>query len=236
MATADDILVQVYRIVRDPARTATTEAVALKMLSHAQRALNTFTRSHVTSATLSTTANTTLYSVPTTLARVDMIRDGTKDLPRFRLQQLFMRDKRWLTTTGSQFVVWSRIGRQVLALVPAKTGASSVTLVGPTNLADIATIGTTLSVRDDQLETLTELTEALFTLRLRLFPAFEAVMKRLSEKFSVAPTQIFAPGLLPTDSAERAAGVAPGDMPEVDERERQVAMQRPQGGAMQKVG
>lgn len=232
MATADTILVETYRIVRDPSRTATTEAVALKMLSHAQRALNTYTRSVVSEVSLATTGGDALYATPTTLARVDLVRDGNKDLVKFRLSQLWARDKNWLTTQGTSFIIWSRIGRQVLAVVPPKAGASSVTLVGPANLADVTAIGTTLQVRDDQLETLAEMTEALFTLRLRLFPAFKAVMDRLGQKFSIAPTKLFAPGLQSVDSSERAAGVAPGDIPDLDERMRQVAQQRmaPGGG------
>jgi hypothetical protein len=232
MATADSILTEVYRIVRDPSRTATTEAVALKMLSHAQRALNTYSRSAVSEVTLATTGGVALYATPTTLSRVDLVREGTKDLVKFRLSQLWARDKNWLTTQGTSFILWSRIGRQVLAIVPPKAGVSAVTLVGPTNLADLAAIGTSLTVRDDQLETLAEMTEALFTLRLRLFPAFQAVMERLGQKFSIAPTKLFGPGLQSVDSSERAAGVAPGDIPDLDERTRQVAQQRlgPGGG------
>lgn len=227
MATADDILIEVYRIVRDPGRTATTEAIALKMLSHCQRALNAHTRSAVVSVVLNTAANNTIYAVPSTLIRVDSIRDGTKDLPKFTLPRLWARDKNWPSTVGTQFLVWARLGRGLIALVPPKAGVSSVTLVGPKNTPDLVAITDILDVRDKELETLTELTEALFTLRLRLFPAFQAVMARLSEKFSVAPTKIFAPGLNPTDSSEKAGGIAPGDIPDMEAIARQIAMQRP---------
>jgi hypothetical protein len=227
MATADDILVKVYRIVRDPGRTATTQALALTILSHAQRAVNVFSRSVVSTVVLNTVANTTLYAVPSSLARVDLIRDGTKEIPKMTLPQLWARDKNWLTTTDTSFLAWSRLGRGVIAVIPAKTGASSVNLVGPSNLADLAAIGSTISVRDDQMDSLTELTEAIFTLRLRLFPAFQAVMQRLSDKYSIAPTKIFAPGVMPTDSSERIAGVAPGDIPDLEAINLQISMQRP---------
>lgn len=227
MATADDVLVEVYRIIRDPGRAGTTEAVALKMLSHAQRALNCYTRSAVSSVTLTTAGSTTLYTVPGTIARVDLIRDGSRDLPKLILPRLWAFDKNWPSTIGTRFITWARLGRGLLALVPAKAGASSVTLVGPTNLADLTAITDVLTVRNDQLETLTEITEAFATLRLRLFPAFKAVMDRLGEKFSVAPTKLFAPGIQPTDSSERAAGVAPGDIPDLEAIAMQVAAQRP---------
>jgi hypothetical protein len=227
MATADDVLVEVYRIVRDPARTATTEAVALKMLSHAQRAINTYSRSAVSTVVLPTVASTSLYAVPSGLARVDMVRDGTRDLPRMTLPQLWSRDKNWPSVIGTRFITWARLGRGIIGLIPSKAGASSVNLVGPTNLADLTAITDAISVRDDQLENLTELTEAIFTLRLRLFPAFNAVMARLAEKYSIAPTKIFAPGLKPTDSSERVAGVTPGDVPDTEEANQMLASQRP---------
>lgn len=234
MAISDDILVEVYRICRDPGRTGTTEAVALKMLSHAQRAINIFSRSVVSSVSLTTTAANAIYPVPVTLGRVDLVRDGTKDLPRLTMPQLWSRDKDWPSVVGTAFVAWARLGRGLIAVIPPKAAGSTVTLVGPTNLPDLAAITTPLLVRDDQLENLVELTEAMFTLRLRLFPAFQAVMQRLSEKYSIAPTKIFAPGIQPTDSSERTGGVAPGDIPDMENVAKQVAVQRP--GAPADVG
>lgn len=235
MAIADDVLVEVYRIVRDPGRTATTETVALKMLSHAQRAINIFSRSVVSTSALSTVGGTTIYSVPTTLGRVDLIRDGTKDIPKLSMSQLWSRDKSWPSTVGLSFIAWSRLGRGLIAIIPAKAGASSISLVGPTNLADLALISTTLSVRDDQIENLVELTEAMFTLRLRLFPAFNSVMQRLAAKYSISSTKLFALGLQPTDSSERTAGVAPGDIPDLENVTGQIALQRP-GAPMENAG
>jgi hypothetical protein len=227
MAVADDILIEVYRICRDPGRTGTTEAVALKMLSHAQRAVNLFSRSYVTSYTLATVGGQAIYNTPANLGRVDLVRDGTKDIPRLTMPQLWSRDKDWPSASGSGFVAWARLGRGLVAIIPTKVAGSTVTLIGPANLADLTTINDTLLVRDDQMENLVELTEAMFTLRLRLFPAFQAVMQRLSEKYSIAPTKIFAPGIQPTDSSERTGGVAPGDIPDMEEVANNIAVQRP---------
>jgi hypothetical protein len=198
------------------------------MLSHAQRALNTYTRSEVSEVVLATVANVTLYTVPSTLARVDLVRFGAKDLVKFRLTQLWARDKNWLTAQGTNFAIWSRIGRQVIAVVPAKAAASSVTLVGPTLLADLTATTDVLNVRDDQLTTLTEILEALMTLRLRLFPAFQSVMERLGKKFSLEPVKMISEGIHPTDSSAVTIGVAPGDIPDLDKQTMKVEMQRPQ--------
>jgi hypothetical protein len=227
MAVADDVLVEVFRITRDPGRTGTTPEVALKMLSHAHRAINIFSRSHVSSVVLPTVGSQPIYLVPSTLGRVDLIRDGTKDIPRLTMPQLWSRDKGWPSSVGTSFVAWARLGRGLIAIIPVKAAGSTVTLVGPTNFADLTDIGDALLVRDDQMENLVELTEAMFTLRLRLFPAFQAVMQRLGEKYSIAPTKIFAPGIQPTDSSERTGGVAPGDIPDMEEVANTIAVQRP---------
>ncbi len=194
MATADTVLTTVYFRLRDTSRVATPVASGLLFLSHIQRALNLYLRFHVTKATLSTEANRTIYDITepsgTDIARVDLVQDGTTDLPHLPLSQLWTYDPNWLRGTGTPFRSWTRLGRRLVAICPAKTGASSVKLVGPTQLALLSTISDALSVKDEWITVLEDLTEALFCLRLRLFPQGTAALKRAVEMLGIGDDTI----------------------------------------------
>ena len=214
--TADTVLTEVFRRVRDPNRIATTNTLALAILSYVQRCLNIYTRSVVNSVALAV-GSAALHNVTTdlpTIGRVELMRNAgsTQDLLKTSVSRLWELDKNWLGSSGTTGQAWAPVGRDVIAIYPA--GAYSVTVVGPALTADLAAITDVLVVQDDQLENLIEFCEAIFTLRLRLFPAFESVQKRLAERFHVDPRLVdLAPGLMATPTAEKAPGIAAADTP-----------------------
>jgi hypothetical protein len=189
MATADNILTEVYLRVRDTGRTAILVANGLTLLSHAQRAVNIFTKSVIGTQSLTTNASQGLYQVFTDaalIARIDGVRDGTEDLQQMSLQQLWRLSATFFRDTGSEYLAYSYMGRDLLLLYPLKTGASSVTLVGPKQIIDLAATSTTIELKDEHFPWLFDLTELMFLFTLRRLPQFTKLAERFIAKIQAS--------------------------------------------------
>lgn len=188
MATADDLLTELYRRTRDPDRVATPEALALDLLGRAQQACNLFTRSTIETADFTLKESRLLYSISIELpacARLEGVRIGTKDLTEVPWTSIKQIDHHWFRTTGP-LAHWAKVGRDLWAIYPGPEADTGVTMVYTKMLDPFADTTEDITIRSEFFPLLLDLTEALMLIYLRRMgnaqnavEPFEAVFARL---------------------------------------------------------
>lgn len=132
-----------------------------------------------------------------TIARVEHILDDTgTDINEIPWPQLTQITPHWLRAQGGSFKQWARIGRDAIAIFPAKKIASSVTLIYTPVLPPLQAEIDVVDLREDRLPAVLALAEYLLLLRHRFATSapvaetvLEAALARLPEagRAGVAP-------------------------------------------------
>jgi hypothetical protein len=183
MATVETILANAYERCEDTGRAATAEALAITICSHMQQVANIHTRSVLSEASLTTDASRTLYelSEASTVARIDSVREGTRELLPATLSDLFTIDTGFLRTTASQFEHFVVLARNLLLIYPAKVGSSSVTVVGPKITTALTATSDAIELQDQHLPLLTDLVTAQMLFKRRHFEALSPLLTQLEQ-------------------------------------------------------
>lgn len=167
MLSATTLTATVSTRLRDASNQMHSAATVRSVLTDAQRMVNAEREEIIASAAQAVGANVNFIAIfanVTAAMRLVGVREGVRNLTRMDWRQLLQLD---LTTRSDEFQGWSVIGRDLLALWPAKKVASSVTLFY-VKLTDAFAAGATLSELDDEsLPEVVTLTEASLLLRQR---------------------------------------------------------------------
>jgi hypothetical protein len=162
---------------------------ALETLSRCQRIANAGLQIVQARKTLTTEPNRLIYdyrnSLPAAI-HILSIYDGTRTLQKFtNLTDLAAYDITFWRATGTRFEAYTQIGRDLLLLYPAKTTASSVTVVYSklTNeFTDYHThYDTALELPDEDVDFAVNLAEIVLLLQSRRLPAALAMVESLQE-------------------------------------------------------
>lgn len=189
--TAGDTVDILLDRVRQADDTAATQDLAISILSHCQKLINERIREYVGSDTLSTTADTLIYSYRSSIADardILSIREGNRELRKVEsFNEFSAYDTDWFTQTGSRFEAWMQLGRDLLIIYPAKTGDSSVTVVFSKRTGTysdyITDSGTNMDLSDENIELVVSLAEIILLIRYKDFKESAAKIARFQEAF-----------------------------------------------------
>lgn len=185
--------------VRDPAGLAHPRAFVRGLLTHAQRLVNLASPGALEEALLPTQPFRCIYDFvgltqsgvavdPTQVARVEAVRlDESSDLPLVGWETLAQVDRRWPRKVAGYPRVWSRCGRDLVIIWPARPTPSSVILVYTKLTAVLAADADVFELRADRLPCVLALTEALLLLRLRRFDAVPEAITRFQSVLAALP-------------------------------------------------
>lgn len=176
--------------VRQTGAPGTSNDFAIQVLSKCQRIVNAGLKRVSASGSLTTAANTLIYEYRSTLtSAVDIlsIKEGTRELQKCNsFADLQAYDADWVTATGTRFEFWLQLGRDILILYPAKTGASSVTVIYSTLTTEYDNYtedgNTSLDLSDEDADLALELSEIVLLLRNKQVELAQNKAKRLMEE------------------------------------------------------
>jgi hypothetical protein len=172
--------------VRDPSGLAHTRDTARLVLSHVQRIANYALRAVLDSATLPTEPYRQVYPVLSLLpaaARVVGIREGARDLDEIAWPLFHLSVPRWFRATGPRFEAFARIGDDLLVIYPAKTLASSVSVVYARLTTALVNDSTPTDMPDEYLPLVLDVAEAILLLRQRQYAPAQEIETRVVARF-----------------------------------------------------
>lgn len=140
------------------------------ILLECMRLVNVHHRLVVSSATMTTTAGTVFYAVSTELtdaSRVISVRDGNRDISEMPWRQLMTLEPNILDRRGHRHDVWAAVGRDMIALWPAKSEDSTVTVRFVTILDKPADLDTTVDLSQEAMVKAVDLAEEVLLVQHR---------------------------------------------------------------------
>ena len=179
--TVSELLSALSLRLRGPAH---SEVLMKAILTHCQRIVNSHIRTVLKTDTLSTNPHQQVYSMalmPDAL-RVESVQEGNRDLAPIMWDSLGEMDRKWFRRVASRFETFSKIGRNVLVINPAKPEASSVSVIS-TKLTAALSVPTDVVELDDQdLLPVLDLAEAVLLVRERRFQSLPELLARLRSR------------------------------------------------------
>lgn len=143
------------------------------ILSKSQQLVNLLLSRVVDSATLTTSASTYFYDLRTEIPaamRVLSVIESNRTLRKFSSwKKLAEYSRTWAADTGSRFEGWSPYGANQLIIYPAKSGASSVTVVYIKALDALSDQADTFELPDEDVPIVVDLAEIFILASLRRY-------------------------------------------------------------------
>lgn len=175
--------------VRQTGAPGTTNDFAMQILSKCQRVVNAGLKRVASSGSLTTAANTLVYSYRETFtSAVDIlsIKEGYREIQRCdSLLDLEAYDVDWPTAVGTRFEFWLQLGRDVLILYPSKEGASSATVIYTTLTSEYDSYaedsGTDMDLSDEDVDMALGIAEVVLLLRNKQIALAQSRAKVISE-------------------------------------------------------
>lgn len=178
----------VLRRVFDEHGVGTTRAQVRDLFSRAQNIINAAFDSQIVIRAMPTAPALQIFNFEriaqaNDVLRIHSVRDGTRDLSRIDFERLKTIDNHWFGRSGPRFQTFAVLGRRILVIHPQRPVASTVNVVYTQQLPVLGTDADNVNLPDDQITSLTKLTEALVLLKQRdldkLAPLLESLSKEL---------------------------------------------------------
>jgi hypothetical protein len=179
--TAEQGTLTALRRARDPEGLATSVVNARGLLSRVQQILNLGLQAVVDETTLATDPHRQVYplALVPTVGRVLTVREEGRDLSRADWTWLRLVDRGWSRAIGDRFELWASLGRTHLIVHPAKSEASSVTVVSVRLIPTLVAGDTPLEMPDEFLPLVYDVVESLLLLKLRKLSATTDLQARI---------------------------------------------------------
>lgn len=175
--------------VRDPERTAITEAEWLDILSRAQQLWNAITRRVVSTATVTMEPLAAVFALSAVVpdcVRVLSVRDTDHELVPVAQSARRATSPTWMRDSATDPEEWSMLGRDLLVVYPAVAVSRDLTLTYVPHLAPLVTIDTALTIPDHDLPGFRDIAEAIACLKLRQMKLMEAAAGRVNDRMGAA--------------------------------------------------
>ena len=182
---AGTLIDTVLRRVRDPGGAAHPRALVRDLLSQVQRLVNAARRDVLVEVAFTTEPNRLVYPMTShpdlaTSIRIEAIRDDDRVLPRVSWESIHAHDHRWFRKVRDQFDAWAPVGRDLFVIYPAKSTASTVTIIA-TKLTDpLTTDASATELPDQRLPAVRDFVEGLLLARHRLLTSMVPVRGRFT--------------------------------------------------------
>ncbi len=180
------IITTVLQRVRDPQGTASSRDFVRKILSHAQRILNSELADAVETIDLITQPGLMFYDlsgfIPNSMNVVE-VEYEFQTLPRTDLNQLRGTDPNWSRTRGSQYNAYAQVGKNLLILYPALSVQSTVTVRFVKDTGILQNESEEISLLNDHLPLLDAVAEAVLLLKQRDLPEAKKRLDMFSNEF-----------------------------------------------------
>jgi len=168
--TVETLVDATLRRIRDTGAIANPRATVRLALSGAQQVVNIGTSAQVQSGIITTNAEQLIYQLSSTAAQIGRVlgvAHESRELNWIEWEQLKNFDADWWRRTGPQFQAWSMIGRDLLIIYPALTGANTVQVSYVRTPAVIADDSEQAQIRDDEVTIMVDIAEVLLRVRAR---------------------------------------------------------------------
>jgi hypothetical protein len=189
MMVAAEAVTTLLRRVRDPQGSQHSPTTVLRLLTEAQRTLNTLYSDVTESADLDVQPR--VMHLPLSAAFPRAIRllsvrtfGGSRDLtelPDWR--QLATLDRRWFRRQGDRHLVWAPVGRDAFVIWPGVERIVTITAIYA-RMTDDLRLDSTIELDNGLHPLLFDLVEGMLLLRGRMFAPLTAVLERLKAGFT----------------------------------------------------
>lgn len=173
MADSTTLVTQLGRKLRDPTNFAHSSAVLTRFLDHAQRLINYHFSLIINTTAFTPSAGRTLYqnsAVSANIARIEMIRQGGRNLIEVPWHSLVHNSERWYRGQGQRYDLFARIGNDMFVLLPALAVPQEVDVVYTRNTAALTGLAGDITIPDEYVPLLEDFVETLALLRGRKLP------------------------------------------------------------------
>lgn len=155
------------------------------VLTQLQRVVNLHKGDDTATATLTPSAERTLYQVSeiaADVARIDTIRHEDRNLHEVNLKELAHTDSNWLRRTGRRYELFSRVGGSLFVLYPAMSSPVDVTVVYTTIPTAVADAATPIVLSDEYEPLLLDLAEAVLATRVKVWSVLPDLIARIRKQ------------------------------------------------------
>lgn len=192
MADSTTLITELGRRLRDPTNFAHSSAVLTRFLDHAQRLINYHFSLILNTTAFTPSAGRTLYQnseVSANIARIEMIRQGGRNLIEVPWHSLVHNDANWYRGQGQRYDLFARIGNDMFVLCPALAVPQSVDVVYTRNTAALTGLAGDVTIPDEYVRILTDFVEVLALLRGRKLPEAMAAAGEVVSSFTGQGTE-----------------------------------------------
>ena len=186
-----ELVDQVLHRVRDPQALGTSRATVRLLLTHIQRIVNCHTAYVQEELGFATSPYQQIYRVsdpalaPNALRMVG-VQSGVRNLVKVKWPEFWYMDRNWSRAIGSEFQLWSMIGRDLLVIWPAKTTASLVTLVYARLTDDLVDDTVAIEMADDTVPLMIDLVEALICYKQRVYGPIQKLAESIGARLKAS--------------------------------------------------
>jgi hypothetical protein len=179
-----------------PASLVNGQAYAYKILSEAQRIVNSLEENQITSVPFAITPYQVLYNMSSDpvlgnggsnqIIRIVGIRDGDVDLNPCPFAQIWQTDLHWFRRvegSGQPSHTWFKFGMDCFGIYPAMSRAYTFNIIAVPYIADMTTGAAVLSVTDDIIPQVMDMAEAIALFKLGEFKACQIPISRLKTRY-----------------------------------------------------
>lgn len=192
MADSTTIITELGRRLRDPSNFAHSSAVLTRFLDHSQRLINYHFSLILNTTAFTPSAGRTLYQnseVSANIARIEMVRQGGRNLIEVPWHSLVHNDTKWYRGQGQRYDLFARVGNDLFVLYPALSVPQSVDVVYTRNTAALTGLAGDVTIPDEYIKLLEDFVETLALLRGRKLPEAMARAGTALEGFTEQGTE-----------------------------------------------
>lgn len=182
---ADIVLKRVYRY----GGIAHTKASVISHLSRLQRTFNAFKQSVISTGTLTTLTEKSLYNIQNEISDAcDILEVTESNRKLFRAPSLSVfgaYSTTWFRDTGTRFESWKQLARDLIFIYPAKSAGSSVSVRYSKYLDALTQNTSPFELPDEEVDLVTDLAEIVVLARDKQISICREKLQQLVNKLAI---------------------------------------------------
>jgi len=187
MADSTVLITELGRRLRDPANFAHSSAVLTRFLDHTQRLVNYHFSLILNTTAFIPSARRTLYlnsAISANIAHIETVRQGGRELFEVPWHSLVHNDPKWYRAVGKRYEMFARVGNDMVVIYPSLATPLSVDVVYTRNPAALTGAPGDVTVPNEYVTIVSDMTEVLALLRGRRLAEANARAASILESFT----------------------------------------------------